>query len=183
MTIEQLRSLLNEMIEEFSDLYPEFKNNSYTIRFNNNATTFLGKIRKTGNSFISTGGCFEIIVNKVYTDMVDIDDVRNTLLHELIHSLPYCMNHGPDWKRQAAKARVRGYTITRVSGKNAYTEMYNKKRKEKKQNAKYTVYCDKCGEQWNYQRTCKVIKSVARNETRYSCPKCNNHNLKLKVNH
>lgn len=182
MTIIELKTLLKEMIEEFSDLYPEFKNNSYTIRFNNNKTSFLGRIHKISDNYFS-GGHYEIEINKVYTNMVEIDDIKNTLLHELIHSLPLCMNHGKHWKIQAAKASVRGYDIQRVSTRNAYTDMYNKQRREKKQNAKYTVYCEHCGRTWNYVKMCKIIRSVMNGSTNYFCPTCQNHNLKLKINH
>lgn len=40
---------------------------------------------------------------------------KNIIIHELLHTLPGCLNHGPEWKRWAEKVnRELGYDIQRI---------------------------------------------------------------------
>lgn len=69
----------------------------------------------------------------------------NTLLHELLHTCPNCMNHGSTWKYYAEKVRrAYGYDIKRTSDqekKQVTTGNLNYRERE----YKYFIYCEKCG--------------------------------------
>ena len=73
------------------------------------------------------------------------DGLINTILHELLHTCPNCMNHGSEWKKWAEKVkRYYGYDIKRLSDsdeKDIVTGNLN----EKKTEYKYLIYCRKCG--------------------------------------
>ena len=73
------------------------------------------------------------------------DGLINTILHELLHTCPNCMNHGTQWKKWASAVRRRyGYDIKRLSNadeKDITTGNFN----EKKTEYKYLIYCEKCG--------------------------------------
>lgn len=43
--------------------------------------------------------------------------IINTLYHELLHTLPNCQNHGPEWKRYAKRVKdLFGYDVRRTGG-------------------------------------------------------------------
>lgn len=69
----------------------------------------------------------------------------NTIIHELLHTCPGCMNHGKQWKTWAEKVRkTYGYNIKRTSDndeKEVTTGNLNYNARE----YKYFVYCKKCG--------------------------------------
>ena len=73
------------------------------------------------------------------------DGLINTILHELLHTCPNCMNHGKEWKKWAAKIkRFYGYNIKRTSDfddKDVITGNFNERITE----YKYLIYCQKCG--------------------------------------
>lgn len=72
------------------------------------ATSYYGLCRKRN-------GVYEIRLSK-YTLMLSEYVVRRILTHELLHTLPGCMNHGKKWRGYASKVnQAYGYDITRVS--------------------------------------------------------------------
>ena len=92
------------------------------------------------------GGKYYIQINVTLLDDRNGEDgLINTLLHELLHTCPGCMNHGPNWKFYAEKVRRNyGYDIKRTSDneeKEVTTGNLNFKRRE----YKYFLYCEKCG--------------------------------------
>lgn len=98
--------------------------------------------------------------------------IKNTIIHELIHCLPYCNNHGAKFKEYAAIINERlGYNITRVGNKK---EDFTKSHLEYHENIQYhyKIQCEKCGQTFYRQR-------MQRNFLRkYRCGKCRG---KLKV--
>lgn len=62
-------------------------------------------------------GGFTININVVLLDEKnDVDGLRNTIFHELLHTCPDCWNHGTQWKAYAAMIRRElGYNIQRTS--------------------------------------------------------------------
>ena len=67
-------------------------------------------------------------------------EVQNTVMHELLHTLPNCLNHSPLWKAQASKVnRLLGYNITTRS---ALTEDMVQERQKV---APWALKCECCG--------------------------------------
>jgi len=82
----------------------------------------------------------------------------NTLLHELLHTCPNCMNHGECWKRYAAMINRRyGYDVKRTSSaEEKGVVIRNVGRKEE---YKYFCKCEKCGYVWRYKRMCETVRN------------------------
>lgn len=78
--------------------------------------------------------------------------LEQTLLHELIHTLPGCMNHGKKWKTVADYCNnVYGYNISRTNSAESLgvtTSDY-----------KYIIRCQKCGKENGFQRMSNVVKN------------------------
>jgi len=95
------------------------------------------------------------------------DIIKNTIIHEIIHCIPYCNNHGKTFKQYAKYINQKlGYNITRVGNrledcKNSNIE-YNEEDKYK-----YKIECKICRQTFYRQR-------LARNFVKkYRCGKCN----------
>ena len=100
--------------------------------------------------------------------VMELEDnlIKNTIMHELIHCMPYCNNHGEEFKKYANLINVNlGYEISRVG---------NKKEDFKKSNIeyddkicyKYKIICKHCKLEFYRQR---LSKNFIR---KYRCAKC-----------
>ena len=92
--------------------------------------------------------------------------IKNTIMHEMIHCLPYCNNHGKEFKKYASLINTNyGYDISRVGNKKDDFEKSNVKFIEK-QNYKYKIICKGCRQEFYRQR---LNKNFTR---KYRCGKC-----------
>lgn len=92
--------------------------------------------------------------------------IKNTIIHELIHCLPYCNNHGTKFKEYAYIINQKlGYNITRVGNKK---EDFEKSHLEYKENNKYKykIQCEQCGQTFYRQRMQKNFQK------KFRCGKC-----------
>lgn len=91
---------------------------------------------------------FEININSSLLDGKHAEGLRNTIIHELLHTCPGAMNHGKVWKSLAEKVGMHfGDEIKRTSSaeeKGFSKEDYEKERPTRK--VKYRFRCTKCGE-------------------------------------
>lgn len=95
------------------------------------------------------------------------DIIKNTIMHEIIHCMPFCNNHGKTFKQYAKYINQKlGYNITRVGNRQEDCKESNIEYKEDvKYN--YKIECKTCGQIFYRQR-------IARNFIRkYRCGKCN----------
>ena len=97
--------------------------------------------------FVKWGQCakrvdgYHISVNKVLADGNHKDGLVNTLIHELLHTCPGCMNHGSTWKRYAGMVNnTYGISITRTNSAEEKGVDPEEVRKEK---PKYKFKCEK----------------------------------------
>ena len=101
--------------------------------------------------------------------VMELDEkiIKNTIIHELIHCIPYCNNHGSLFKKYADKINNElGYNISRIGDKERDFKNSNIELKEEKKKYKYKITCTKCGEIYYRQR---MTKNFTR---RYKCGKC-----------
>lgn len=94
----------------------------------------------------------------------------NTMVHEILHTVDGCMNHGPKWTRLAGVMNSKnGYNISRNS---TYEQLGIKTPK-----AKYEVLCknENCDMKVSRHKKSKLITHLHH----YRCPKCGS-DLKLK---
>lgn len=92
--------------------------------------------------------------------------IKNTIIHEIIHCLPDCNNHGKIFKTYAKIINQKlGYTITTVGNKQQDYINSNKQYVNKTVN-NYKIECEKCGQVFYRQRLNKNLVK------KYRCGKC-----------
>jgi predicted RNA-binding Zn-ribbon protein involved in translation (DUF1610 family) len=98
--------------------------------------------------------------------LLDDNIIKNTIMHELIHCMPYCNNHGAEFKKYANIINVNyDYYLSRVGDKKKDFEQSNIEYNET-QKYKYKIICKSCKKEFYRQR-------LSRNFTRkYRCAKC-----------
>ena len=102
-------------------------------------------------------GIFDININiDLLREENDIDGLKNTIIHELLHTCEGCMNHGDKWKMYADKVnRYYGYNISRCS--NADEKGVTVKR-ENTRKVIHRFKCAGCGQVIERQRESKFTK-------------------------
>lgn len=109
------------------------------------------------------------ISDRLLKDDVDEAATFNTIIHELLHTCPNCMNHGKQWKIWAEVInRNTKYTIKRTT---SCAEKGIAPPPPKP--PKYVITCRKCRAKWFYNRAGAVVKNVGR----CKCPYCNDYTL------
>ena len=107
-----------------------------------------------------------IEISKWVMELED-DVIKNTIMHELIHCMPYCNNHGEHFKKYAKIINEKlGYNISRLGNKELDYKASNLDYEENKPKYRYEIICTGCGQKVLRQR---VNKNFA---TKYRCGKC-----------
>lgn len=93
--------------------------------------------------------------------------IKNTIFHEMIHCIPFCNNHGEEFKKYAAYINQKlGYNIKRVGNPKEDYAKSNIPYQEEKENYQYKIQCKQCGQEIYRKRFNEnLIK-------RYRCGKC-----------
>ena len=104
--------------------------------------------------------------------------IRNTLIHELLHTCPGCLNHGPKWKAYARIVQLRlGYQIVRAGGDkdkdSALAQAHRQKREAR--TVKYLLSCSQCGQEFPRYR----VSNLVLHPEKYRC-KCGGTIKRLK---
>ena len=98
--------------------------------------------------------------------------IKNTIIHEIIHCLPDCNNHGDTFKKYAKDINQKlGYNIKRLGNREADCKKSNIDFKED-ENFKYKIVCEDCGQIFLRKRLKKDFTK------KYRCGKCKG-NLKI----
>ncbi|MCR5185958.1 MAG: SprT-like domain-containing protein [Clostridia bacterium] len=181
--LHKLNKLYAECISELSgigiDILDEEKIGKIDIGFSNRKVKRYGCC-KNENPDKSTAyrAKRKIYYRKFNTHHIEISDwlmdlnddiIKNTIVHELIHCMPDCNNHGKDFKRYAQYINLKlGYNISRVGNKE---EDYKKSNiefseVEKKPKFNYKITCLSCG--YTFYRM-RLQRNFAR---KYRCGKC-----------
>lgn len=135
------------------------KVNSWTV--NTRAKCRLGQCRK------NLIGLFDInISERLLNEEIDDQMALNTIMHELLHTVKGCFNHGVKWKMYAeiVNSKLPKYDIKRVVNINETSGIIERKSPV----YKYILRCAKCGQEIKRQKASKVIT----NYKRYRCSKC-----------
>ena len=106
-----------------------------------------------------------IEISKLVLELED-NIIKNTIIHELIHCIPYCNNHDIEFKKYAKLINnAYGYDISRVGDKKKDYEKSNLEYSEG-QKYNYRVVCKGCKQEFYRQR---INKDFAK---KYICGKC-----------
>lgn len=119
---------------------------------------------------------------EICSDLVDDEcnvlALRETIFHELIHTLPNCMNHGVEFKKYADMINKRYYVnIKRTStDEEKYGRIYaqkvaDRRAQSKKPPKKYELFCEHCGKIRASKECSRMPKWYAHTE-RYKCSVC-----------
>lgn len=96
--------------------------------------------------------------------------LRNTLIHELLHTVDGCKGHKGKWEELANKVNANyGYGIKRCSTDEEKGVITKKETVYKKPVYNYKLICNECGHIYGRQKMCKVIKYPER----FRCGYCN----------
>ena len=117
-------------------------------------------------------GEYEIsIAERILQDNVSDQAAKNTILHELLHTVKGCHGHKGKWKELAAKVNrlLPQYTIKRTT---SYEEK-GLEYKPKPRTNRYAVKCTHCGKEYYREKESKLIQYP----DKYRCGVCN-HPLK-----
>lgn len=165
---------LNETYEKckaiLDDLWIDYDVNT-PISVNNRLTRAYGRTKWRVAEYDWKGNPiykFKIEINPaMLLDSVPQKELEDTVLHELLHTVEGCQNHGAKWKSLAMKVnKAYGYKISRTS----YVPECAARR-EKRNPVKYICACEKCGVEWKYKRWGKVCE----NPKRYTHTGCGGH--------
>ena len=100
-------------------------------------------------------------------------EIEKTMAHELIHTIPGCSNHGPNFKRYAELIN-RHYPEYNVS--TYYTPDSDETENiDNIKKPKYVVTCENCGVKTYFYRKCKTLDIISR----CTCKKCKSSNFKV----
>lgn len=116
---------------------------------------------KTSWGYCRRRGSMYLIEISEKTIKLGREAVQETMIHEILHTVPGCMNHGPKWRSEADKVnRDYNMNISRLSSKEAYgaKEMF-------KEDYNYLIVCDSCGAQFKRHRRSRFVN----NPTSYRC--------------
>ncbi|MBR5315815.1 MAG: SprT-like domain-containing protein [Firmicutes bacterium] len=106
---------------------------------------------------------------KVYKFQISISEyhlqssekaIRNTLVHELLHTCPGCFNHGAKWKAYANLVKnTLGYQVIRCGGDKEQDAALEQARKEKRAGyqTRYLLVCTKCGREFERFRKSNLV--------------------------
>lgn len=169
-------SVINSGIENaskiLSEVYPTFQvPNIWSIKVTN-ATSYwanIGRDKKVRSRF-------GMHISRTFEKIPDENLARlrfeTCMIHELIHTIPGCNNHGNNFKRvgRMVKRKYPQYDICRCVS----AEEFGVDKAEAKP-AKYLIRCEHCKHEYRYQRKPKYAISE------YKCSKCGSDKLKLFV--
>ena len=172
---EKVQEVLNEL--KAIGVRVETTVNDYTLELNERALSRFGrctkKTRYGKNNYI-------IQINNFHNLIDGEEEVKNTLVHEILHSMPNCMNHGEIWKRNALRySRAYGMDIARTGNCDKYSQFRKEYEAQKVSSTtgmieskyKYAVKCTCCGTEWKYQKRSKIVE-LAYKGKKLNCPYC-----------
>ena len=158
---EKFEKLFEQCIEELKSINIDpRKNRTIETKINTRSKKRYGCCKKLSKDR------FQIEISEWVIDLNE-DIIKNTIMHELIHCMPRCNNHGEYFKNYATVINEKlGYNISRTGNKEQDFKESNLEYIEKPINFNYKIVCEDCNQTFLRQR-------IKRNFTRkYRCGKC-----------
>ena len=155
--------VLNECVKSYCEPY------IYKIEFKEKSKSYWAKIgrnsKKHSGYFLRIGGLFNLIPNEELAKI----RFQSTIIHELIHTIPGCMNHGSKFQRicYLVNKKYPQYKLQTATGAEDFGIQLDEP------TPKYKIICKCCGKEYLYQRKPKL------NINMYKCSKCGKSNLEL----
>lgn len=118
-------------------------------------------------------GVYHLEANGSFLKAASPQSVHDMIMHECIHCVEGCFDHGPKWRSVAAKvvAQYPQYSITRTGRDENYDKVLQSK-------CKYEIWCSHCGKiNGKYLRNSKTLDSIRLRQGRYRCGYCHSTEL------
>ena len=186
MEEQKLNQLYNECIEELRSINIKIQDEGIDIKISRRANKRYGCckqenpdpnykiIQKRGRKKYVRYERFQKHHIEISSWVMELNDtiIKNTIIHELIHCIPYCNNHGTEFKKYAKYIHQKlGYQIETKGNKKEDYQASNLNYEEEN-NYKYKIECLKCG-QYIYRK-----RLNSKRIEKYRCGKCGG---KLKI--
>ncbi len=120
-------------------------------------------------------GIFEISISaRLLENPAAEQALKDTIVHELLHTVPGCFDHGTKWKRYAelVNRTYPQYTIKRT----ASPEEKGLQMEPPKRTTRYVLQCTKCGTQFPRERLSEAVK----HPENYRCGSCSGKLIRVK---
>ena len=168
--MKNLEKLLADVLKDFDALDIEY-GKIVSITPNTRAKSRWGQCQKKYDGFHIN------ISSALLADDVPDFGAKDTIAHEVCHTIKGCMNHGATWKQYAQILSVFGYNVKRT---NSAADKGIDVEKHIENKYKYVITCSKCGCKNYYSKKTKVVSTIMNSKYHtYSCGKCHSHNLKV----
>ena len=168
-TENKVRTEVMQDVEILTDLgIKGVKDNVYTIKINNRMYRVLGRCSKLNN----VEKRYTIELSSKFVTNASDQSVRNTIMHEVIHSAPNCMNHGKTWQSicNLVMHKHKEFNLSRIAHYDEYSKALAK-------TAPYEVICANCLTSSKFMRKTKTIDYCLRG--RAKCGKCGSKMLDI----
>ena len=158
---ERINKLYKECIAELNSININVeKNRIIEIKINTRSKKRYGCCKKISKEK------YLLEVSEWVMDLNE-DIIKNTIMHEIIHCLPRCNNHGENFKKYAELINEKlGYNVKRTGNKQKDFIKSNLEYIEKPVKYKYQIVCDNCNQRFLRQRIVKIFTR------KYRCGKC-----------
>ena len=158
---KEARQIVKECCPDFTDPIITFKSSK--------ARSYWAYVERKGSNY------FWIRVSDVFAEISDEtarrESLLETIIHELVHTIPKCMNHKEPWKANCSNVRKKypQFKLDRTEDMSQFGIS------EKVRADKYLITCTHCGHTWNYKRKPKWIDRA----DYCMCPYCNNRGMEV----
>lgn len=164
--MKDLMKYVNECMDELNAIDIPYSKKVEKWEINKRAKNRWGQCRKNYDSYSIN------ISVRLLDDEVTEKALKTTIIHELLHTIEGCMNHGYKWQKYADLVNdCYNYNVKRVT---SIEEKGLDKEKEKLK-CKYVFKCSNCGAITAQDRLTKFVKHYSS----YGCGKCNKYNVWL----
>ena len=150
--MKDLKKLFNECMEEVKSVGIK-PGNIISITVNSRAKKRWGQCAKRGNTYKIN------ISDRLLQDNLNDRAAKNTIIHEILHTVDGCFDHGSEWQYQANKIN-RAFPFYQIKRTNSPQELGVPNRTAK--DYRYNVICESCGHVWVYDRAGKVVQNPSR---------------------
>lgn len=121
--------------------------NVVEIKINSRAKKRLGLCTLTPAGYVIE------ISNILLADSVDVKTLKETIIHEILHTCDGCLNHGKKWKALADKVNAEfNYSISRCANAAAIGI------KIEPPTIKYLLFCEQCNTVFFRSKMTKVVQ-------------------------
>ena len=177
-TTTDIDAEIKECVELLKSVGVNLSKNRYVCVINPRLSRVLGNCKYLGHDW------YRITLSAKYLKNASAKAVHGTIMHEICHSAPNCMNHGPHWKNLVAKVNATyGYNISRCTN----DEEYKTFREDTAKPRKYAIFCEKCNKiLCRYERKAPAWSEIYEAQTkgkpmpRY-CRTCKSKHLKALI--